>query len=187
MNRVSRFVAIAAVLVAVATTFVVAQQPAPRTAALSGLSLDTLADGAVVVTLIATGDDFGKGLATFQFQPNGSGGYDGTWALALSYADNTDPATGEEPPFEEHPHTDSDHPHADGDGDDHPAHDHQDFLRLVDRGSLQGSVTGAQLTFNAEGALTDFTAPLTVTQGFKEFAGATGSGDASLGALTLTF
>lgn len=175
MIRLSRLAAIAAVLVAIATTLVIAQQSGPHNAALSPLSLDRLADGSVVATMISGGDDLG-GVVTFTLRPDGNGTYAGEWALTVSHADNTDPDTGEEPEHEEGIDPETGQPHQ-----------HKDFLRLVYRGSLDGSVAGAQLTFDAAGALTELTAPLIIQQGSKDFAGATGSGQATVGELTLTF
>lgn len=167
--------ALAIVLLVLVMTFAAAQQSSAdavaHTATFSSVSVDTLADGKVVVTLAATGEDL-AGLATLELQPNGGGTYNGVWAMTVAHADNTDPETGEEPPAEE------------PGGEAHP---HKDFLRLVHRGSLDGSIQGALLTFDAQGALIDFTAPLAIQHGFKEFDGATGSGQATLASLTLTF
>jgi hypothetical protein len=177
MTRLSRCVAIGVLLLGLSTTSVEAQQPPPATAStgtLTGMTCDVMPDGKVVVTLVATGDL--TGLLTLQFTPGASGGYDGEWAISVQHADHTDPATGAEPV--QQPHDDTGNP------DDHP---HQDFTRLVQRGSLSGSISGALVTFNADGALTGFTAPLTISKGFKEFAGVTGSGEATLTTFTFTF
>ena len=186
MIRTFRSAGIVAVLVSLAITLVVAQQSASHAATLAGLSADRLSDGSVVVTMVASGDDL-QGLVTFQLRPDGSGGYGGEWAMTVSRVDHTDPETGIEPPShpegepDDHDHGDAD---ADADADDHP---HKDFASIVHRGSLDGTITAAQLTFNAQGVLTELTAPLTVDHGFKEFEGAIGSGDATVGTLNLTF
>lgn len=175
MIRTPRPAAIAACVFVLAATFAAAQQSASHTAALSSLSLDRLADGSVVATMISGGDDLG-GVVTFNLRPDGNGTYAGEWALTVSHADNTDPDTGEEPEHEEGIDPETGQPHQ-----------HLDYLRLVNRGSLDGSVVAAHLTFDSEGALSELTAPLTIRQGSKEFAGATGSGEATIDALTLTF
>jgi hypothetical protein len=184
MTRTPRRAGISVLLIAFVIAIAAAQQGSahdgPHGTALSGMSLDVLADGKVVVTMAATGEY--AGTVTFQFQPNGSGTFDGEWAFTVAHADNTDPETGLEPdPDEGEPHD-----HSEGTEPNEPGA-HKDFLRLVQRGALGGSIAGAELTFNAQGALTALTAPLTIAQGFNEFDGVTGSGEATLDALTLTF
>lgn len=141
-------------------------------------SADRLADGTIVVTSVATGDL--AGVVTLQLKPAGAGAWDGEWAFTVASVDNTNPETGEEPPAHAEGTADGDGGHEDGEAP------HQDFVRLIHRGSLSGSITAAQVTFDADG-VADVLAPLSITQGASEFAGATGTGQATLSALTLSF
>ncbi len=131
---------------------------------------DVLEDGRVVVSFAAAGDL--RGLLTLTLTPAGDGSYDGQWAIMVTHADTTDPETGLEPEIEEH---------VEGE----PEHHHQDFLTIVHRGALAGSVSGAVVTFAGDGTVADVAGNLTVSQGTLEFAGATGSGQATTGSLTL--
>ena len=184
MIRTSHAVAIAAFAVAVATTFATAQQSSgvvalsSRTSALAAQSLDVLPDGKAVITFVAAGDL--AGVISVQLTPAGDGTYSGDWGFTVAHADATDPATGLEPEVNEHG---EEHGH---DGDE-PAHPHRDFVRLVQQGTLSGTISGAQLTFRGDGALTELSAPLSLTQGSLEFDGATGSGLVTLDSLTLGF
>jgi hypothetical protein len=140
--------------------------------------VDVLDNGNVVVSLDAVGDL--RGVMTLTLQPMADASYAGTWAFTVTHADTTDPETGLEP----EPHTDAEgesHEHAEGDSA------HEDFLRLVHRGSLSGSIAGAVLTFAADGTLDALTAPLTIAAGSNEFTGVTGSGTASLTGVSLVF
>jgi hypothetical protein len=172
MIRLSRLVRTALLIVVAAifgaSTRAAAQQPAggSHTATLSVSSVDRLTDGTVVVTMLS-GDDL-AGVTTFQFRPAGNGSYDGEWAIEVAHAEFTDPATGIEPPDDDSIDPETGKPHVT-----------QEYIRLVHRGAISGSIVGAQLTFDATGALTAFTAPLTVTDGSKEFLGVTGTGTAS--------
>ena len=152
-----------------------AQQPTPtpHDSPLSIISADSLANGDVVLTFVSTGDLPGQ--ITLTLHPAANGSYSGEWAFTVAYADNTDPDTGIDPELAEGAHYD--------DGD----HPHRGFLRLVNRGSLQGAVSSATLSLDADGALTGVAAALSIERGGKEFDGATGSGQATLSGLTLTF
>lgn len=130
--------------------------------------IDPLEDGKIVVNLDVKGDL--PGLLTLNLQQNADGTVTGDWALVVAYADPTDPATGEEP----------DHAETDG-------QPHKDFLRLVRRGTLGGSIRSASLLLNGEGGLADLTAALDVEKGSVEFEGALGSGTATLADLSLVF
>lgn len=155
----------------------VAQQPSgvPHTADLSAPRVDIIDGGDSVISLTATGEL--KGVVTLKLQRAADGTLKGDWAFTVAHVDNSDPATGVEPP----PH----HDHEQGDGEhDHP---HRDFVTMVHRGALAGAVSGATLTFDSSGTLAELSATLTIAQGSLEFAGATGSGQATLKALTLFF
>ena len=151
-----------------------AQQPTPTThnETLTGLSADELPNGDVVVSFVAGGDL--RGHITLTLHPYANG-YTGEWAFTVAHADNTDPATGIDPELEVH---------HDGDGDAEP---HKGFLRLIEQGSLQGTVSTATLTRDDEGGLTDLSATLSIDGGVKEFDGAKGSGQATITGLTLVF
>ena len=97
-------------------------------------------------------------------------------AFTVAHADNTDPVTGVDPELAETP----DQPGV------APAPD-RGYLRLIEQGTLQGSVSAASVTVGADGALTAMSASLIIDRGAKEFDGATGSGQATLSGLTLTF
>ena len=164
----------AVVLIAMATTtFSGAQQQAPapvdRAVTLTRQSADVLADGTLVVTSVATGDL--RGMVTLTLRPGANGTYAGEWAFTVAHTDHADPATGIEPVPEE----------------GHEGHSHVDFVTYVRRGALSGSVSGAQVTFDADGAPTTLTASLAISQGSLEFEGQTGSGQATLTALNLRF
>ena len=175
-SRVSSVLASAALLCAVTTVTSVAQQPSgvPHTSDLSAARVDALDDGDVVVTLTATGEL--KGLVTFKLRRAADGSVNGDWAFTVAHVDGADPATGIEPEPEHHHHGDGEH--------DHP---HRDYVTMVHRGSLAGTITTAQLSFDSAGGLAEMSASLTVAQGSSEFEGATGSGQATLNALTLFF
>lgn len=149
-----------------------AQQAQDHASALGSPRVDLLDDGRVVVSMDAAGDL--PGVISFSLQPDGAGGYTGTWAFMVAAADNSDPATGVEPPAHA-----EDAPHADGEP-------HRDFLRLVHRGDLSGTVSHASFSYNDAGAVA-FDATLAIARGGLEFAGVTGSGSVSLASLTLRF
>jgi hypothetical protein len=179
---------IAAAFVVLLTTAGAAHHPHGEThsSGLAGLRVDVLADGKVVVSSAAGGDL--AGLLTLTLSPTANGSYSGTWAMTVAHADNTDPQTGVEPPA---------HGHADhgGLGRDHAADSgehgepapHQDFVRLVHRGALGGTVNTASLQLGADGGLAALEAQLSVGLGTLEFHGASGSGHATLTELTLAF
>jgi hypothetical protein len=177
--RVSSVLASAALLCVVTTVSSVAQQPSgvPHTSDLSAARVDVLANGELVVTLTASGEL--KGLVTFKLRRTADGAVNGDWAFTLAHVDNADPATGIEPEHEnehEHQHEGGDH--------EHP---HRDYVTMVHRGSLAGTLSNAQLSFDSAGGLSEMSASLTIAQGSSEFEGATGSGQATLSALTLFF
>jgi len=151
-----------------------AQQPLAiaHSSTLSGLSADLLENGDVIISSEALGDL--RGLVTLTLHPY-AGGYIGEWAFTVAHADNTDPATGVDPELAEGPHNDND-------GDIHHS-----FLRLVQQGTLQGTVNAASLSLDTNGALTGVSAALTIDKGAREFDGATGTGQATLDSLTLIF
>jgi hypothetical protein len=174
MNPAPRSAGIAALFIALAVSLAAAQQssaPGPNVSTLTTASLNVLPDQ-TTVTFVAGGPGL-RGVVTMQLRPAAGGVYDGEWAFTVAHADPTDPATGEEPPLEQH--------------EDGEAHSHKDFLTLVHRGSLQGTVLGARLTVGADGKLTALTAPLSISAGFGEFTGAAGWGSATLAELTLSF
>ena len=135
--------------------------------------VDVLEDGKIVINLEANGADL-RGLVTFNLTPNGAGSGTGGWMLAMRYTDNTDPATGIEPPAHdesaEH-HDEADH-HEEG-----VAAPHRDYVRFVDKGVIGGTIDSATVSIDAEGHV-DFTAALKITIGTLNFTGATGAGTA---------
>jgi len=156
----------------------------PRTATLSGARADVLADGRVAVTMDAAGDLTGS--VTLMLSPKGDGTYGGEWAMTVAHVDNTDPETGVEPENVEAPHHHAaDEPHA-FDPPDAPPLPHRDYVRMVRRGAMNGVIDTATLTFGPNGLAT-LTANIGITQGAAEFAGASGTGVATLTSLTLTF
>lgn len=58
--------------------------------------VDLLEGGKVVINVESVGEV--KGLLTLNLAPNESGVLTGEWVLSVRYTDNTDPATGVEPP-----------------------------------------------------------------------------------------
>jgi hypothetical protein len=167
-----------AVWIALATSAAFSQPSGvPHTAELTDARVDPLDTGETVVSMMASGDL--KGVVTFKLRRTAEGGVSGEWAFTVAHVDNTDPATGREPEAEHH------HEHGDGHGE--RAHPHRDYVTMVHRGALAGTVTGAELTFDSAGALATMSASLTIAQGSSEFAGATGSGQATLTALNLFF
>ena len=174
-SRVSSVLASAALLCVVTTVSSVAQQPSgvPHTSDLSAGRVDVLANGELVVTLTASGEL--KGLITFKLRRTADGAVNGDWAFTLAHVDNADPATGIEPEHED-----------EHEGGDHE-HPHRDYVTMVHRGSLAGTISNAQLSFDSAGGLSTMSASLTIARGSSEFEGATGSGQATLSALTLFF
>ena len=138
---------------------------------------DGLPNGDVVISLAATGEL--RGLITLILHPS-NGGYTGEWAFTVAHADTTDPATGLDPELEDAEH------HEDS-GADPEATPHKGFLQIIQRGTLQGAVSGASFAVDANGVLTDLSASLSIDRGGKEFDGATGSGAATLSGLVLIF
>lgn len=137
--------------------------------------VDVLDDTHVVVSLDLSGDL--PGTVTFNFERQADGTLAGNWAAMITYADATDPSTGEEPAGHEH------HVHAEG---GEPSH--KDFLRIVDRGALSGAIESATLTFDASGALSAMSVSMSIAQGTLEFTDAAGgTGSASLSQFTLVF
>jgi hypothetical protein len=179
-TRVPLGLAFAAVVAVVLGTSVVsAQQPATpvsHSAELRSPRVDVLEDGKVVISIDSTGDL--QGLVTLTLQKTETGLYSGEWALMVSRVDNTDPATGIEPP--------AGHEHR-GEVLPHPDQPHKDFARLEQRGALAGSVKDAMIVLDADGKLGDINAPLTIAQGTLEFRGAAGSGRITLAGLSLVF
>jgi hypothetical protein len=135
--------------------------------------VDVLADGKVVVSLDAEGDDL-PGTLTLNLTPAGDGSYSGDWAFIVAKVDTTDPDTGLEPSTEEH---------TDENGEEHH---HKDFLRMTPRGTIGGTISHASLAFGPDG-LGDVYASLTITTATQEFEGATGSGTASLSSVSFVF
>ena len=180
-----RVFVVAAAFILAATTFGSAHGGDSHALTLTPQSADQLADGTVVVTSVAAGDL--AGVLTVQLKPNGAGTFDGEWAFTIAHTDTTDPETGVEPELHAH-HGEAEHTH-DAGGAEH-AHDdshHRDFMRLIHRGALSGTIGGATAIVDGQGQLLDVQAPLTIDQGSLEFDGASGSGQATLTALTLTF
>jgi hypothetical protein len=155
-----------------------------HSAVLSGARVDVLADGRVAVTMDAEGDLAGS--VTLMLTPKSDGTYGGEWAFTIAHVDNTDPETGVEPENAEAPHHHAaDEPHA-FDSPDAPPLPHRDFVRMVRRGTMNGAIDSATLSFGPDG-LAALTASIAIAQGTVEFAGATGTGVATLSSLTLVY
>jgi hypothetical protein len=174
-TRLDRGADAAAMFLLAASASTAAQQAtgSSHASALSAPRVDTLGDGRVVISLIASGDL--RGLLTLTLHPTAGSSYTGEWAFTVAHVDNSDPATGLEPAPEG------------PEGDTSADHPHKDFVRLVQRGSLSGTVGDAVLVRDASGALSGLAATLSVCLGTMEFNGAAGSGNASLTDLTLVF
>jgi hypothetical protein len=149
--------------------------PVPHAATLSDARVDLLADGRYTVTMDVTGDLAGS--VTLMLVPKGDGSFGGEWAFTVAHVDNTDPATGIEPEADPH-HEEGAEP--DGDAP------HRDFVRLVRRGAFNGTIANATLDIVAD-ALTGLSATIVIDQGAGEFAGALGSGEATLTSLNLNY
>jgi hypothetical protein len=141
---------------------------------------DVLSDGSVVVTFTATGDL--KGLVTLTLHPGAGSAYAGTWGFTVQHVENTDPVTGEDVDYE-----DGLEALATGQPDVDVPGGPPVYFALIDQGSLTGVVTNAVVSFDAAGKLADVSATLTIASGTKEFAGATGTGQATVSGLNLIF
>jgi hypothetical protein len=95
----------------------------------------------------------------------------------VGHVDNTDPATGVEPEAGDDHHAE---------GEPHGDTPHRDFVRIVRRGSLSGTIATATLVMGPDG-LADIFATLALSGGDAEFNGVTGTGTATLSSLTLTY
>jgi hypothetical protein len=137
--------------------------------------VDVLPDGKVVINA----DTFGefKGLLTLNLSTNDQGVLAGEWVLSVRYTDNTDPATGLEPPAHSE-ETAEQHENDSAAGDE--AHPHRDYARYIDKGVLGGPVESAAVAFDADGNLSDFSAVLKISVGTLTFEGVSGSGVADL-------
>ena len=159
-------------------------QPIPvvHESTLGAARVDLLDHGKVVISMDAVGEL--PGIISLTLEPAASGGYTGVWAFMVAKVDNTDPATGVEPPPHEHrAHADSPQTAANPEAETLP---HRDYVRLVHRGDLSGTVTHAVFTHSATGAA-DLFATLTITRGGSEFEGTTGNGAVTLDTLRLRF
>lgn len=130
--------------------------------------VDKLPDGKVVINIDTAGEY--RGLLTLNLAPNEAGVLTGEWVLSLRYVDNTDPATGLEP--EAHSH-DAESASTETVETEAP---HRDFVRLVDKGVIGGTVDFASIDLDATGAIADFRMALKITVGTLSFEGATGTG-----------
>jgi hypothetical protein len=138
--------------------------------------IDVLAGGRVVINVELQGEH--RGLLTFNVEPASDGVLGGTWVLAERYTDNTDPATGVEPAAHEH-ETAQQHEQASAEAVD-AQHQHRDYVRYIDNGTISGTIDIASFDIDADGKLTDFRAQLTVTAGSVGFDGVSGTGLAEL-------
>jgi hypothetical protein len=143
----------------------------------SSSRIDTLADGKIVINLDLAGEH--RGLLTLNLEPDATGILGGTWVLAERYTDNTDPATGLEPPSHEGQETSTEHEVKAAEGVD-AEHPHRDYVHYVDNGTISGTISSAALDFNSVGTLVDFRAQLAIANGSLTFDGISGSGLAEL-------
>ena len=172
------FAAMVAVMLGTsATSAQQAPTPVSHASELRTPRVDVLDNGKVVISIDATGDL--QGLITLTLTRSSNNLYEGEWAFMVARVDNTDPATGIEPPAE-HDHHGEVIPHA----DEKP---HKDFARLEHRGSLSGTVSDAMVVLDEDGKLANISAPISIVQGALEFRGVTGSGRVTLAGLSLVF
>lgn len=148
--------------------------------------VDVLPDGKVVINLYTTGEY--KGLLTLNLTPDAAGVYSGDWMIAVRYTDNTDPATGVEPPAETHAHESvAEHERAAAENAD-GTHPHRDFVRFVDKGVIGGTIDLVSIDLGPDNTLVDLRALLKITVGTLTFQGITGTGMADLSrGLALSF
>jgi hypothetical protein len=139
--------------------------------------VDRLATGTIVINLELAGEH--RGLLTLNLEPDASGVLGGNWVLAERYTDNTDPATGVEPPSHDDHESAVQHESASAAGAD-AEHLHRDYVRYLDNGTISGTISAAALDIDADGRLVDFRAQLSIVSGSLTFEGITGSGIAEL-------
>jgi hypothetical protein len=176
-KSLSLFVCLA-LLAAVPPLRAIQPLPVVHESTLGSARVDLMEHGKVVISMDAVGEL--PGIITLTLEPSSTGGYTGTWAFMVAKVDNTDPATGVEPPPHGHQPV-NDAPHLTAE-----ATPHRDYVRLVHRGDLSGTVTHAAFTRNDTGAA-DLMAALTIIRGGLEFQGVTGAGMATLDTLRLRF
>ena len=162
-----------------------AQEPALHESALGSARVSGVSASEVVITLDATGDLRGLLTVKLDLAPDGSIA-GGEWALVSSYVEDLNPDGTPVTPEEQH---EGEEPH------DHEA-PHQEFVRLVDDGTLGGEVLTGSLTRGPDGAITLAGIQLALSSGTLTFASVTvGAGVVDLdltqpeaqGTLRLTF
>ena len=136
-------------------------QDAPTDSVLSQGRVSVVESGEYVVSLDASGAH--SGMVTLRFRANADGTIASGWfGAVLAHAEtlNEDGTVGHEEHVEES-------------GDSEP---HADRMRLVNRGTVSGSITGGQIGRSPSGALTLTGLQLAVETGTLEFDGAAGWG-----------
>ena len=141
-----------------------ARAAAPQDVTLQGARLDMLADGRAVVSFETSGAI--RGLLTLQIQRDGDA-VRGQWVLVSRFLQDLTP---------------------EGEVDERaqeiraslPGEElhllHREYIRIVNRGSLFGSIDGGALDFDVDGRLRSIAGlALTIKGGSEEFAGRTGA------------
>jgi hypothetical protein len=164
-----------------------ASEPQLHDVVLTAARVSTVDAGRLVITMDASGDL--RGLVTLKLDVDAQGSITGgDWALVSSYVEDLNPdgtvATPEEHP-EEHP----------GEPED-PNAPHEEHIRLVDNGTLGGSILGGSLSIGPDGSPNLSDVQLALTSGTLTFAAVTtGAGTVAIdltqanaqGNLRLTF
>ena len=137
---------------------------APQDVALKGARLDMLADGRAVVSFETSGAI--RGLLTLQIQRDGDA-VRGQWVLVSQFLQDVTPEGEVDESAQD--------VRASLPGDElHLLH--REYIRIVDRGSLYGSIDGGALDFDVDGRLRSINGlALIIKGGSEEFAGRTGA------------
>jgi hypothetical protein len=170
-NRTRYLCGIAALALAVAPADI-AHAAAAQDVALKGARLDMLPDGRAVVSFESSGAI--RGLLTLQIERDGDA-VRGQWVLVSRFLQDLTPEGEVDERAQEI--------RASLPGDElHLLH--REYVRIVNRGSLFGSIDGGALDFDVDGRLRSVAGlALTIKGGSEEFAGRTGA--ASLDAANL--
>lgn len=174
-RRVSRRWMYALSIPLLASSVAIAQTPSTSqshiyTGPLTRARLSQVSPERVVVSADSIGDLPGLLTLTLDVAPDGQITA-GQWALVVSYVEDLDPRGPQEEPAHEHG------------ADDKP---HHEYVRLVEKGTIGGSVGGGAIARDGNGAVTALDgARLTLESGSLTFESVrSGGGTASLGNLS---
>ena len=179
MVRTPRLIGIAALSVVAATTLAITWPTIIRAASapaaqlhdvtLTEARVSTLEAGQLVVSMQAAGDL--RGLVTLKLEVGTDGAITGgDWAVADSYLEDLN-ADGSVAPLTEEHHEET-------------GEAHREFIRLVNKGTVGGRVTGGYVGEGTGGAVSLVNLQLELTTGsltFQSITSGTGSLDADLG------